>query len=248
MIPTSNELDAPESPLTAYLLGTVDFADCLALQQELVRQAHDEASKNITLLVCEHPGLISIGRAGSRLHLDLSEQDLTSHCLEVHWVNRGGGCMLHLVGQLAFYAVVPLQLLGWTPGEYIRRLHSGLSATAAEINVPAHEKDGRHGVWGRTGQLAAIGVAVKHGIAYFGGVLNVCPGMHLFRRIQTDPQSGTQMSSLVVESQKPVKMATVRAALVRHLAAALGSEKYHLHTGHPRLATLRPARGKSSQR
>ncbi len=244
MIPTPQPLGVPDSPLDVYLLGTVDLTDCLTLQQELVQAARDAASTAMTVLICEHPGVITMGRRGSRQHVEFSPQELASQLLEIHWLNRGGGAMLHLVGQLAFYVVAPLDQLGWTPGGHVRRLQTGIAATMAEIGVPGFEKSGRHGIWGRTGQMAAIGVAIKHGIAYFGGVLNVSNGMHLFRRVQTDPDSGTQMSSLVVESQKPVKMATVRAALVRQLAAALGCEKYHLHTGHPRLVPLRPARGK----
>ena len=37
---------------------------------------------------------------------------------------------------------------------------------------------------------------------------------------------------------RPVKMTGVRAALVARLAAALGCERHHLHTGHPHLAEL----------
>ena len=53
---------------------------------------------------------------------------------------------------------------------------------------------GRHrsfsGVWGRTGQLAAVGVAVRHWVTYYGAYLNVCPPMGLFRLVETDGDGG----------------------------------------------------------
>ncbi len=248
MISTLGPSSLPDCWLSAHLLGTVDFIECLAVQQRLVQQARDNAHQQITLLVCEHRAAISVGRAGSRAHLHLSPEELTSHSLEIHWLNRGGGCMLHLPGQLNIYAIVPLGPRGWSVGQYLGRLHRGLLAALAESNIHGGQKPARHGIWGRTGQLAAIGVAVKHEIAYFGASLNVCPGLHLYRKITTDGQNGTQMSSLVVESQKPVKMAGVRAAVVRQLAAALDCDRFHLHTGHPLLAPARPARGKPDRR
>jgi lipoyl(octanoyl) transferase len=93
----------------------------------------------------------------------------------------------------------------------------------------------RHGVWGRTGQLAAIGVAVRHWVTYYGAYLNVCPPMGLFRLVESDPRGQTQMSCLVAERRGPVRMTAVRAALVRRLTECFGCDRYHLYTGHPRL-------------
>ena len=91
----------------------------------------------------------------------------------------------------------------------------------------------RYGVWGRTGQLAAIGVAVRHWVTYYGAYLNVCPPMGLFRLVESDPRGQTPMSCLVAERCGPVRMTAVRAALVRRLAECFGCDRYHLYTGHP---------------
>jgi hypothetical protein len=59
--------------------------------------------------------------------------------------------------------------------------------------------------------------------------------MGLFRLVQSDPAGHTAMSCLVAERCGPVRMTTVRAALVGRLAAAFGCDRYHLYTGHPLL-------------
>ena len=226
----------------AYLLGQVDFDACLALQQWLVYEASGRADGQITLLVCEHPPLVTIGRLGSRAHVHMTPAELTSRRLEVRWVNRGGGCLLHAPGQLAIYPVVPLEDHELSVGQYLERLHTGLLRTLADLRIEGHRLPRRHGIWGRTGQLVAIGAAVKSWVTYHGAFINVAPPMHVSRFIHADPEGGTAMTSLVVERQQPVKMASVRASLVRHLAEALGCSRFHLYTGHPLLGRASKAR------
>ncbi len=53
--------------------------------------------------------------------------------LDVRWVNRGGGCVLHAPGQLAIYPIVPLAWHRWTVGEYLRRFRQALTQTLDEL-------------------------------------------------------------------------------------------------------------------
>lgn len=241
MPPAAAQLETLPAAAGFHLLGQVDFDTCLALQQRLVYEAGGTSRRQVQVLICEHPPLISIGRLGSRGHLQVDQQELESRRLEVRWTNRGGGCVVHAPGQLAIYPVVTLDRCGWTLGEYVRRLHAALLALYTELRIQAETPAGRHGAWGRSGQLAAVGIAVKDWTSYHGLFLNVCPSLELVRLVDSDPWGHAPMSSLVSERQQPVKMTSVREGIVRHLAAALGCERYHLHTGHPLLKQYRPA-------
>jgi len=241
MSPAAAQLDALRPAAGFHLLGQIDFDTCLALQQRLVYEAGGTARRQVQVLVCEHPPLITIGRLGSRAHLRLEPRELESRRLEVRWSNRGGGCVLHAPGQLAIYPIVTLDRYGWTLGAYLRRLHAALASLCAELRIQAETPPGRHGVWGRSGQLAAVGIAVKDWTSYHGLFLNVSPSLELMRLVDSDPWGHSPISSLATERQQPVKMTTVREGIVRHLAAALGCERYHLHTGHPLLKQHRPA-------
>ena len=226
----------PSSPaVEAHLLGRIEFGQCLALQQRLVRRIGDRLDGQICLLLCEHPAIITVGRGGSPAEIRLDSGLLRSRQLEVRWVKRGGGCLVHAPGQLAVYPIVPLRWHGFSVGEYLDRLQSGILQTFSHLNLPAHPRPARHGLWGRTGQLAALGVAVRDGVTCHGAFINVCPAMGLFRLVETDPQELSPMSCLVAERQRPVKMTSIRAELVRQLADAFGCPRYHLHTGHPML-------------
>lgn len=84
--------------LEAHLLGQIDFDTALALQQHLVYEAGGRRDESITLLVCEHPPIITIGRGGSRSQLRATTAELTSRQLEVRFVSRGGGAIVHAPG------------------------------------------------------------------------------------------------------------------------------------------------------
>jgi lipoyl(octanoyl) transferase len=232
-IPFETEQQSPA--VETFLLGRIEFGRCLELQRRLIREIGGRNDGQIVLLLCEHPPLITVGRGGSPGEIAADSGLLRSRQIEVRWVNRGGGCLVHCPGQLAVYPLVPLRWHGFSVGEYIERLQAGMIETLDELGIRGHTPPGQCGVWGRTGQLAALGVAVRNWVTYYGAYLNVCPAMGLFRLVETDPAGQTRMSCLVAERRGPVRMTAVRAELVRHLAAAFGCDRYHLYTGHPLL-------------
>jgi lipoyl(octanoyl) transferase len=218
------------------LLGTVDFEDCLALQRRLVYDALSRDDGRIVVLLCKHSPLITIGRGGSRGDIRLTGSELAQRELEIRYISRGGGAILHAPGQLAIYPIVPLAQHGWTIGEYLRRLQKSLADVLAEFNVKPQAVPGSLALSGRSGVLAAVGVSVRQGITMHGAFLNVSAEMRDFGRVMV--AGGQTMSSLLSHRALPTKMSKVRAALVTHLAEALELERYHLHTGHPLLAEL----------
>src|SRR5262249_60022966 len=107
--------------LQAYLLGTVEFEAALGLQRRLVYEVSGDPNR-AALLLCEHPPLITVGRQGSRSHILCEPDELRARRWQVRWVNRGGGCLLHVPGQLAAYPVVALDHFGLGVQAYLDRL------------------------------------------------------------------------------------------------------------------------------
>jgi lipoyl(octanoyl) transferase len=233
MAQDSTPLEPRPPAVEAHLLGCVDFDRVLALQHRLVDEAAERHDGQIRLLIGEPPPVVTIGRGGSpadvRYDVDLVRQDR----IDVRWVKRGGGCLVHLPGQLAVYPIVPLERHGMTPGGYLHRLHWGIEATLTELGFPVRSEPGRWGLWGRTGQVVAFGVAVRRWVTYHGAYINVCPSPGLLGLVETAVDESSRMSSLVAEHRGRVHMTAVRATLVRHLSESLGCDRYHLHTGHP---------------
>src|SRR5262245_32425790 len=104
-------------PLEVYLLGLTPFDDAQRLQRRLVYDIGETGGG--ALILCEHPPTISVGRSGSRAHIAADDEELNDLFIRSHWVNRGGGCVLHLPGQLAAYLILPLEPLRLTLGAYL---------------------------------------------------------------------------------------------------------------------------------
>src|SRR6185369_12557389 len=133
--------------------------------------AYDALSRfdgRIVVLICEHPRLITIGRGGSRAHARLTGAELAGRHLEIRYVGRGGGAILHAPGQLAIYPIMPLAAHGWTVGEYLRRLQRSLAELLLEFKVKPIAVPGSMALAGRGGVLAALGVSVRQGVTMHG--------------------------------------------------------------------------------
>ena len=229
------DTDLPRPALRAYLLHRIEFGRCLALQQRVARNMATQLDGNISLLLCEHPNVITVGRDGSAAGMHFDAGLLRSRQIEVHWVKRGGGCMLHTPGQLAVYPIVPLRWHGLSVGQFLDRFQSGLLAALVDLGLhPELATDGR-GIMGRTGRIVSLGIAVRDWITSHGAFVNVNPSMGLFRLLESSRDEASRMGCLVAERQQPVKMTSVRTELIRQLATAFGCDRYHLHTGHPLL-------------
>ena len=226
------------APLDVYLLGTVDFASAVTLQNQLLFEVRNQVDARGTLLLCEHSPVLTIGRAGSREHLLVEPHDLVARQVETHWVNRGGGCLIHSPGQLAIYPILPLQRLGLGLAAYRELLERTILEACRDARVDAWQQGDLPGVYARSGQLAYLGVAVKDWISYHGAFLNVRPDLVWQQVVQASPCE-IRPSSLEAERLKPVSTASVREAIVRHLAANCGYSRYHVYTSHPELTRTR---------
>ena len=222
----------------AHLLGKVAFADCQRLQDRLEFEAVDNQSLRITVMIAEHSPLITVGRNGSRGHVLLTDQQLRRERLELRWVSRGGGCVLHSHGQIAVYVICHLRRLDWSVGSYLSRVRCALVQTCEQFRIPVLQRPARgFGVWARSGQLATLGVAVRRDVTSYGAFFNVNPAMRLFSFVRpaVPMDDVTSQSSLMAECRQGVKMTAVRVALIEQLAHVFGSEQCHLQTGHPYL-------------
>lgn len=225
----------PTAALEVHLLGLVDFDSARRLQERLAFDLSGRDDRHGTLLLCEHPPVVTIGREGSRGDLPCDAHEWVSREIEVRWVPRGGPTLLHAPGQLAVYPLVPLDRLGLGLGEYRTLLEDSALAVCREHRIAATRSTCGPGVRGRTGRLAAVGTAVRSWIALHGLFVNVSPAMHV-QRLVSGPEP---VGSLAAERQGPVSMHSVREGFVRHLAERLGYDRFHVYTGHPLLARTR---------
>jgi lipoyl(octanoyl) transferase len=197
----------------------------------------EPAGRPPTLLVCELAPAITIGRAGSRADVLLSAEELTAHRLDLRFVGRGGGAVLHGPGQVCvalFGALADLGLSRTDVGGHVARFEMALDAALGRVRCRPARVPGVAGAFGRSGLLAAVGVAVRRGVACHGAFVNVAAPLDLCRRVRTVPAAACPtMGSIEAELRRKLRMQDVRTALVHAIGEAWEFPRVHVQAGLP---------------
>jgi lipoyl(octanoyl) transferase len=195
--------------ITAFLyLGRIDYATALALQQRLVELRHQQQIPD-TLLLLEHPPVLTLGRNAHRLNILASDELLCSRGVEIVETNRGGDVTYHGPGQLVGYPILDLRAATPRMGaiDYVRNLEEVLIRTCAEFQLLTERVSGRTGVWTRAGgsipekKIAAIGVHISRGITSHGFAFNITPDLADFNWIVPCGIADRAVTSLEQETQ-----------------------------------------------
>jgi lipoyl(octanoyl) transferase len=134
-------------------LGRVPYAEGLAIQARVVA-ARKAGLIGDTLLLLEHPPVITLGRNASRANILASDDLLAARGVELHEINRGGDVTYHGPGQLIGYPIVDLR--GDWPGkrgphlgpvDFVRMMEEALIRTCADFGVMAKRIPKCTGVW-----------------------------------------------------------------------------------------------------
>ena len=193
-------------------LGRVPFAGALVIQQRVIA-ARKAGLIGDTLLLLEHPPVLTLGRNANSNNILASDEFLRSKGIEVHEINRGGDVTYHGPGQLVGYPIIDLR--GDFPGkrgphlgpvDFVRLLEEVLIRVCGDFRVMAQRICGRTGVWTlangtvREKKIAAIGVHVSQGVTSHGFALNVSPDMRDYQWIVPCGIADREVTSLELES------------------------------------------------
>jgi lipoyl(octanoyl) transferase len=233
--PVAGHAAEGDRTLQVYLLGSVDFEAALALQHRLVFEVASNRSRAV-LILCEHPPGITIGRQGSRAHLLCEPEEFRARQWRVRWVNRGGGCLLHLPGQMMIYPILALDRLGHGLQAYLDRLQEVGLAVLADFGVHGETRPGQPGIWVGPRPIAGIGVAVRDWVTYFGAALNINPALDAFRLVRCGGPNDGPMTSLERERRGPLRPSMVRERFVEYFAERFQFDRTAIFFNHPSLS------------
>jgi lipoyl(octanoyl) transferase len=192
--------------LWAVRLGLTPYVDAWALQKA-VAAARIAGAIPDTLLLCEHPPVLTLGRSSVASHLTATPAMLAARGVRVHEVERGGDVTMHAPGQLVAYPII--DLAGHRPDLhwYLRALEGTLIDALATLAIPATRRPGLTGVWtgdavdagGALRKIASIGVHVRRWVTWHGLALNVTTDLSLFDLIVPCGIPDVEMTSIARE-------------------------------------------------
>lgn len=210
--------------LNVLQLGRISYLDGLLCMRE-VAEARRAGNIDDTLLLMEHPPVLTLGRNASRANIVATERHLAERGVEVHEINRGGDITYHGPGQLVGYPVFDLR--GDLPGkrgpylgpvDYVRLIEQALIHTCYDFAIPTQRVAGRTGVWTIGGgevaerKIAAIGIHVSQGITTHGFALNVTTDLRDFSWIVPCGITDRGVTSVENEAPPDQEISVARAA------------------------------------
>lgn len=208
-------------------LGTRSYREVWDAQLALVEQRQRDEVPD-TLLLVEHPHVITLGRAQKALANVLAAGDV-----DVVAVERGGDVTYHGPGQLVAYPIVLLREGERDLHRFLRNLEEAVIATCAAFGLPADREEGKTGVW-TSGlptrseelgpmrrKLCSMGIACRRWVMFHGLALNVSTDLGYFGRINPCGFRSEVMTSLERELGHAVDFGEVRQRLAAELGKVL---------------------------
>lgn len=177
----------PLRVINVVYLGRVDYSTALHLQQTMVHLVKEKRIGN-TLLLLEHPPVITLGRSGGMASIIATRDFLSSQGIQLHETDRGGDVTFHGPGQLVGYPIFDLR--AFTPRlgavDFVRKLEEALIRTCGDLGVITGRIPGLTGVWTEDhppAKIAAIGVHISRAVTSHGFALNVSTNLDYFKLI-----------------------------------------------------------------
>jgi lipoyl(octanoyl) transferase len=164
---------AGERPLAVQDLGMVPYGRALELQKELVARRQREEIPD-TLLLLEHPPVITRGKRTAPEDMLLSPEALSARGVEVFDIDRGGEATYHGPGQLVGYLIFHLYHHQRRLKRFVHNIEEVfISVLQDEYGIEAGREEKHRGVWVGNEKITAIGISLHGGVTMHGFAFNI---------------------------------------------------------------------------
>ena len=217
------------STLTVYRLGRVEYGDGLTLMQRFAEARRQELIGD-SLLLLEHPPVLTLGRGAKRENVLASDGQLASEGVELFETNRGGDVTYHGPGQVVGYPIFLLPKERQDVRRYVRDVERCVIQTLAGYGLKAATIPKWPGVWmGEEGspdvrKIAAIGIHISRWLTTHGFALNVNTNLPHFQLIVPCGIREAGVTSMQRELCHTVSVPEVEQVLAREFCAVFERE------------------------
>ena len=211
------------SDLTFVDWGLIPYSEAFKKQKEwfetaiLQKSEHKEMQQ--TVIFCEHPHVITIGKNGSASNLLFSEDALKEKQVELYPVDRGGDVTYHGPGQLVCYPIIDLDAFHIGLKTYIFRLEEIIIRLLEQYALKGERLSGAIGVWlqaedaHKARKICAIGVKSSRYITMHGLALNISTDLSYFGLINPCGFKDKGVTSLEKELNCKIDVEQLKARL-----------------------------------
>jgi len=205
--------------------GLIRYSESFKKQKELfetaIRQKSEQKETQQTVIFCEHPHVITIGKNGSVSNLLFSEDTLKEKQVELYPVDRGGDVTYHGPGQLVGYPILDLEAFGIGLKKYIFLLEEIIIRLLDQYALKGERLPGAAGVWLQVGdphkerKICAIGIKSSRYVTMHGFALNISTDLSYFGLINPCGFKDKGVTSLEKELNCTVDVEQLKGRLKR---------------------------------
>jgi len=194
--------------------GLIDYHEAWRLQRELVETIVHSGGLD-TLVLCEHPPVITLGRTTQKGSVLADRGSLHARHIDVVEIDRGGEATVHSPGQLVGYPIFNLNRHNPDLHWFLRTVEQCVIDALAHYGVSGGRVDGLTGVWvGNTRKICAIGLHCSRWVTSHGFALNVNNDLAMFDMIVPCGIQDRGVTSLVLETGSQIDLADVKEQVV----------------------------------
>jgi len=200
-------------------LGTVPYAEALALQRELVEERRAGRVPDLLLLL-QHPPVITLGVKGDggRANVLVTDERLAELGVEISETGRGGDVTYHGPGQIVGYPILDLKPDRCDVHRYVRDLEEVMIRVCTDYGVTAGRIKGLTGAWVGDEKIGAIGVRISRWITSHGFAFNVNTNLADFQLIVPCGITDHGVTSLERAAGRVISMTDVQDRIVSRFA------------------------------
>lgn len=164
-------------------LGRCEYEKALEIQYDTLKKRQDGIIED-TLILVEHPPVITLGRQADRSHIIGAEKLLQANGIKIFETNRGGDVTYHGTGQIVGYPIFNIKKSKIGIRQFVENLEEVfIRLLEHKYNIYAERNPKHTGVWIGNNKIAAIGLAVKRGVTMHGFAFNVNTNLDHFNFI-----------------------------------------------------------------
>ncbi len=203
--------------------GLTPYEEAHALQLQTVDKRKSGKIPD-TLILLEHPPVITLGRNADPTGVLVSKDKLKQQGISVHRTERGGQTTFHGPGQLVGYPIFDLKAHKMGVRQYVTNLEETMIRAARDLGIKAERRDTMVGVFCSQGKIGAVGVRVTHGITFHGLALNINPDLDDYKFIIPCGLTDTPITSIAAVTKTEPSMSQAQKVLIEAFLEVFGLE------------------------
>ncbi len=202
-------------------LKRMAYIDCLKLQRA-VHGARVKGQVPDTLLMVEHPHVLTFGKRANEENVLVPESTLREMGVSTIHIERGGDVTYHGPGQILAYPIFALEKNGIAILDFVERLEEVMIRILADYGIDGGRDPRNRGVWVDGRKIGFVGIAVRKGVSLHGLSFNVRPELDFFKIIHSCGLKEVGITSMAERLKEPLSMTDVKGRLIFHFQQIFG--------------------------